>query len=371
MTAALPRLLLATLLLTATPAGAARGGDRVEIEVEVRPGDSLSGIASRHGVSIEDLRRWNRRKVGRDDLIRAGDHLVLHVSPDAATASAKKPAEAAPDKPAAAPSSAREDDDEVWYAVYRVKSGDTLGRIAKNLAVSIEDLQRWNHLGKAGAIRAGQILRYARTGPRPPARSHGRTTAGTLENGVHLGKGPGYRLRFPKNAYGLPAVNRTLKRCAARMRQRFPGTADILIGDLSRPNGGRFPPHVSHQSGRDADVGYYLAGNIQNATMYRVRPEEVDYEKTWELTACFLSEDRVVRIFIDKGIQTQMVRYLRDSKRLSARQIDRLFAVASEHPDDALIQHAPKHDTHLHVRFACPTDAPDCAEDPGERPFKL
>ena len=378
--------LLAVVVLASPLQASGREGDLATVEVEVRQGDTLGGIARRHGVSVDDVRRWNRKRVGAGDMIRAGTTLVLKVPAGAPPSGSARPKESEPTrakptpdakpspdaKPAKkAPPALAVDEDDRWYATYLVRPGDTISRIARKLEVEPEDLLRWNSLKKAHHLRAGQTLRYAGDGPRPPARSRGRTTSGSLENAIHLGEGPGYRLRFPRNAYGLPSVARTLKRCTARMPRRFKGTADILIGDLSRPHGGRFPPHVSHQSGRDVDIGYYLRGNVQNETMYRVRADQVDYEKSWELLACLLSEDEVVRVYIDAPIQVAMAEYLRKTRRLSERQVDRLFGAVGEIQKDALIHHAPKHDTHIHVRFGCDADQPDCAEDPGDRPFEL
>ncbi len=44
---------------------------------------------------------------------------------------------------------------------YRVKSGDTLYRIAKNNGQSVSDLVRWNNLSKAADINVGQLLRVS------------------------------------------------------------------------------------------------------------------------------------------------------------------------------------------------------------------
>ncbi|MBM5575016.1 peptidoglycan DD-metalloendopeptidase family protein [Deefgea sp. CFH1-16] len=49
---------------------------------------------------------------------------------------------------------------------YRVKSGDTLYRIAKNNDQSVAELQRWNRLSKSDDIQVGQLLRLT-----PPAGS--------------------------------------------------------------------------------------------------------------------------------------------------------------------------------------------------------
>lgn len=54
-----------------------RGPDGQRVEYEVQPGDSLSGIARRHQVSIGDLRRWNSLN---GDGIRAGETLTLYLA---------------------------------------------------------------------------------------------------------------------------------------------------------------------------------------------------------------------------------------------------------------------------------------------------
>lgn len=50
--------------------GAKAGAGDVHV---VKPRDTVSGIAKRYGVSVADLRRWN--KLNESDFIRAGDHL--------------------------------------------------------------------------------------------------------------------------------------------------------------------------------------------------------------------------------------------------------------------------------------------------------
>lgn len=248
-----------------------------------------------------------------------------------------------------------------------VRRGDSLGRIASRALVDLEALMQWNGIGPRAKIKAGDRLRIFRPGPRPTPKSIGLTTSGSMQFGQHLGTGPGYRLRFPRNAYGMDAVLKTLKVCAKRVKDNLPGSHDILVGDISRPGGGRFPPHSSHQSGRDVDVGYYLATGDQNETMHRVRADEVDYARTWALLKCYLTTDKVVRVYIDRSIQVAMVKWMREKRVVDDRQISRLFQVESE--DDALILHASKHDTHLHVRFACDPGQDECQEDERDSVF--
>jgi len=57
------------------PLGApSRSPARADVHV-VRPGDTVSGIAKRHGIAVGDVLRWNNLAAG--DLIRPGDRLVV------------------------------------------------------------------------------------------------------------------------------------------------------------------------------------------------------------------------------------------------------------------------------------------------------
>jgi len=90
---------------------------------EVQPGDTLSKIAGKLGLEIQDLRRYNGL---RNDLIRVGQ--VLHVPVNKSTLE------------------------------HRVKKGETLSEIANRFGVRVEDVQRLNGL-KSGTIRVDQVLR--------------------------------------------------------------------------------------------------------------------------------------------------------------------------------------------------------------------
>jgi len=319
------------------------------IHVLVRSGDSLGKIAARFGVTVDALKKWNPEKTRDVDFIRVGDGLLVQIPL----------------------SSKHKSDGPYWESYYDIRSGDSLGKIARKLRVTVADLRKWNKLAPNAGIRAGAQLVYRLPGKKPSAQSQGRPTKGKLVGGEHIGKGRGYRLRFPKNAFGIPRMNRTIRRCIAQVARKHPGTADLLVGDFSKPAGGRFPPHQSHQTGRDADIGYYLSGNVQNKTMHRVGPKGIDPRKNWDILRCLITRDRVVRVFMDRALQKEMVRYLRWKKLASDKQLARLFEVSAKKPSDALVRHAPAHDTHIHVRFACSEHDPKCKEEKNDKPFSF
>ncbi|MEM8964740.1 MAG: LysM peptidoglycan-binding domain-containing protein, partial [Acidobacteriota bacterium] len=96
-----------------------------QIEVIARAGDTLRGIAATHGVSVEDLKRWN--PVLRNRVLYRGDRLTVYSESTATT-------------------------------VYRVQPGDTLSTIAERYDVRVRELMAWNGLRSANRIRVGQEL---------------------------------------------------------------------------------------------------------------------------------------------------------------------------------------------------------------------
>ena len=101
----------------------------------IKPGDSLSRIARRHGVTIKAIRRVNGLK---DSRIRAGRDLVIPLSDSTTFASTSSNALSR------------------QRLRYRVRKGDSLYIIARRFQVSVTDLKRWNRVGRY--IRPGEKL---------------------------------------------------------------------------------------------------------------------------------------------------------------------------------------------------------------------
>lgn len=92
----------------------------------VRRGDSLSGIASKHGVSLSSVQRANG--ISNASHIQVGQKLKIPAGSSAA------------------------------WRTHTVKSGDSLGRIASVNGCSVSQLQSWNNLSGT-TIHPGQQLR--------------------------------------------------------------------------------------------------------------------------------------------------------------------------------------------------------------------
>ncbi len=110
-------------------------------------GDTLSQIARRNGISLSDLRQWNSLT---GDLIFPGQQLKI--------AAGTSPQPAAPVKAAAATVQATA----ASTSDYRIQSGDTLSKIAKQFGTTVANLKQLNGLS-SDLIYAGKTLKVSGT----------------------------------------------------------------------------------------------------------------------------------------------------------------------------------------------------------------
>ena len=145
---------------SAAAAPASRVASSAPVVHVVRRGDTLTGIARRHGSSVAALRRANGLS---SSLIRAGQTLRV---PGARSSSGAVGGAGAPSSAAAAPravSSSRVASSSSAPTVHVVRRGDTLTGIARRHGTSVAALRRTNGLSSS-LIRAGQTLRVPGAG---------------------------------------------------------------------------------------------------------------------------------------------------------------------------------------------------------------
>ncbi len=194
-----------------------------------------------------------------------------------------------------------------------------------------------------------------------PSQSIGESSRGRLRRGRLMPwKGDGFVRRNNKAPYGTNETVAILLWAFQQMHRMYPGTVPAVIGDLSAERGGRLRPHASHQSGRDADIGYYQVNNVKNRRFADCSPENIDLEKTWSFLELLLSTDRVEYLFIDIRIQERL--YLHAQERgWEEDELQELFeAPLGAHTRKGIIRHAPGHGHHVHIRFHCPAGDQDC-----------
>lgn len=146
-----------------TYAGNYSGANNDKINHKVKSGETLPAIASKYGVSLSDLRKWNGLKSNK---IRSGRNLIVYVdtagySLASATTESSSSSSVAPaaEKKKKNTATAQNKKTKATYASYKVKQGDTLSSIAqKYRKCSYKDLMRINGL-KNTKLKIGQVIK--------------------------------------------------------------------------------------------------------------------------------------------------------------------------------------------------------------------
>lgn len=116
-----------------TQSKASGGADSTKVSYTVRKGDSFWRIANHHKVSVSALARWNG--MSPRETLKPGQTLVVwSKAPETDSTGVTR------------------------KLSYKVRTGDSLARIADKFNVSIKDITRWNGVSSKGYIHPGQSL---------------------------------------------------------------------------------------------------------------------------------------------------------------------------------------------------------------------
>ena len=172
-----PNLVVAGQSLRLPGSSAAGAGSSRGASVTVQPGDTLSDIADRQGISLNQLMQANG--ITNPDMVVAGQKLVLPGSRRATAAAAPRELPSAP---------------------YTVKSGETISEIADRFGTSTERLIQLNGISNPNLVVAG--TRLAIPG-RPSSSAAPRSTAAPRNAKEHVVRS-GESLSTIADSYGLP-----------------------------------------------------------------------------------------------------------------------------------------------------------------------
>ena len=319
---------LIAALLVVLPPGAALAQETAAGGVHVvAAGETVSAIAAHYGVTVEQLVDHNEGL--EPDRIRVGQRLLLG--------------------------------GERRFHGYRVQEGETLSGIAKRHDVSLAELQRWNPQLRPDHIRIGQTIRIYSKKPTSHSQSVGSPSRGALKAARRLPRHPAYVIRERGRAWATDETIRGIVKAFDHVRSRHPKAARLKVHDLSLRRGGPMTDHRSHQSGRDADIAYFQRGCASRLCEFRrLKPSELDTDRTWTLLEYWLERDMLEAVFIDYRLQAPLYRHAR-ARGASASQLSRWFQYprGRTHPL-GVVRHFPKHADHMHVRFACHQSDPEC-----------
>ena len=321
-------------------------GGVIYLEHPALPGESLPAIAARYGVTPEMLRRWN--DLTAQSTIEAGQIIRVKPSRDALP----------PQKIA-----------------YEIDPGETQLSLAERFGISTTQLRLFNP--GVESFEPGQTiniwiepkpLKRTREAIQLPdfrisalAYTHGKPQEGTLENAIQLPPYDNlYKRAYPPEQWGSSHLIENLLRALAHFRQRYGFDGELVMADISLKEGGDFPPHKSHQSGRDIDIWLpTLRGVYKKSHLGRDRrpnPEEADWFATWHLIESLVETGAVHMIFLTYELQE----HIYTAAKLSGRS-DKELRDIIQYPNGAtpaILRHSDGHIHHIHVRFTCPPRPP-------------
>ena len=205
--------------------------------------------------------------------------------------------------------------------------------------------------------------------------SVGSPTDGHLAGGAHLEESPWLRVT-PCYAgedvrWGLESLVSLIDRGARNVRRQFPDSV-LSTGHLSRRGGGDLERHASHESGRDADVGFYIT-NQQGKSIYAehfvrflgdaTAPSwpgaRFDDARNWAFVAAILGDGRahISYVFVASPLRARLLAYAQKIGAPYALRVRASEVMAQ--PRGSL-----PHDDHFHVRISCPPFMEACVEYP-------
>ncbi len=193
------------------------------------------------------------------------------------------------------------------------------------------------------------------------ARSVGRPNKGHLENGVPLPmSGLGYT-RFDRDThFGTDETIALIEYAAARVAYAFPGSAPMLVGAISKEDGGAIGRHHSHRTGRDVDIAFFEKGNATRRFFNGdLTAADVDMVKSWYTLETLILTDRVEYIFADRSLHAGLRAQAEDAG-WGPDELDAFFLLEDESGYRGIIRHAGGHLDHFHVRFRCPEGDSAC-----------
>ncbi len=209
------------------------------------------------------------------------------------------------------------------------------------------------------------------------SQSIGHTEDGRLEHAFALESRDGL-VALRTNRFGTRELVGLLERASEAVARAAPGSV-LAVGELSSEHGGHLPPHGSHQSGRDADVGYFAldaAGEpVPQAvlTTFDVRGEarrgdetlRFDDARNWLLFSALVDDlaAEVQHILVASHLRARLLAYGEASG--APEDLRRRVALVTEP-----IRGSENHDDHLHVRIYCAIgDRPACLDKPPLHPW--
>lgn len=173
--------------------------------------------------------------------------------------------------------------------------------------------------------------------------------------------------------WGLSPLVSMIDRAARTVTKKFPGSV-LEVGHLSRSGGGDVGDHASHESGRDADLAFYVKNSegkqVFSDSMVKFAGDgtastwpgaRFDDARNWTLISSIVQDNaNVTHIFVSSPLRARLLAYA--AKVGAPESVRARAAELMMQPHGSL-----PHDDHFHVRIGCPAGQRACIENPAPR----
>ncbi len=325
------------------------------VEHAVIPAESIDDIARRYGVSVSNVARWNGLNPDAPE-IEVGRTLRVNA------ATTPLPQQQV---------TFELDRDYDWKSLSDRFEVDPAKLRAYN--PDVEELEEgmrvavW--INPKPYARRSEAIEFPTFEIRSDALSVGAPNDGKLKDGVQVPDSPLYVRRYPNIMWGSSHTIETLLKAVARFRQDLTFDHELVIADVSRRRGGKFPPHKSHQAGRDIDIwmptlkGVYKQKYLGDRTRDRKpRPNEVDWYATWGLVRALIETEQVIKIFLDYPLQEKLYKAAKEMGATEA-ELAKIQWPRGKGAGGSIVAHSAGHVGHIHVRFKCSRSDIECKND--------
>ncbi|MEZ4225521.1 MAG: penicillin-insensitive murein endopeptidase [Polyangiaceae bacterium] len=161
--------------------------------------------------------------------------------------------------------------------------------------------------------------------------------------------------------YGHPALVLMLYRSAKEIARSASGSV-LLVGDLSRAEGGSLAGHRSHQSGRDADVAFYASDKNGKSVVLDTfvsfggdgKAKDgsglvFDDERNWLLVQSWVRDRRagLSHVFVATPLRARLLKF--GAAHAKYKKYVTEAAALLKQPEQS-----SDHSDHFHVRISCP-----------------
>ncbi len=198
------------------------------------------------------------------------------------------------------------------------------------------------------------------------SQSIGSASCGALQNGIKIGSGnPYYRiLRDPEKHYGTSELINTIEKIGCVITHEYGNTGKVAVGHMSQEGGGKLSVgsghfHASHQSGRDADIGFYFRNKqgvltTEMTTMADAPTQTVDSrfdaKANWLFIREFIKQDSAEAVFIYQPLEDAIINYA-----VQTNEDPALIKKAKDMMQGGFTALGIQHNNHFHIRIKCPS----------------